>query len=64
MNREEARTALDNGHTLTQTYFTPEEWVRKVGSVYEFEDGCSCDPDEFWLYREDSGFDEGWNLYQ
>lgn len=62
MTRNEAKKALADGKKLTHVHFTNEEWVKGVGSLYEFEDGCLCDPFEFWFFRTDSGFDSGWSL--
>lgn len=53
MNNTEAKLALSQGKKLTHEYFTPNEWVKGVGLMYEFEDGCKCLPDEFWRGRED-----------
>lgn len=61
MTREEAIAALDDGKTLTHKYFTSSEWVRGAGCMYEFEDGVMCSPSEFWAYRRDDGFNDGWS---
>ena len=62
MNREEAKQALKDGERLTHTYFSDDEWVQSGIGRYEFEDGCQCSYQEFWSYRNDKGFDEGWSI--
>lgn len=64
MNKQEAIKALDNGERLTHTYFTTEEWVEKVGSVYIFEDGVDQWPVEFWAMRTSMGWDNGWGVVE
>ena len=63
MNREEAKQALIDGERLTHTYFSDDEWVES-GAMgrYVFEDGCLCSYQEFWAYRKDKSFDEGWSV--
>lgn len=65
MTKNEAIKALDNGCTLTHTYFTSSEWVRGIGAgMYQFEDGVTCSAAEFWCARHESiGFGKGWSEY-
>jgi hypothetical protein len=63
MTRDEAIKALDEGKTLTHFSFTDKEWVRKSGNLYEFEDECLCEPDEFWKWRTHTSFDKGWKVF-
>ncbi|MCY9872366.1 hypothetical protein [Vibrio barjaei] len=60
LNNEQAKAALSIGKKLTHANFTSGEWVRGVGYRYEFEDGCKCDPEEFWCVRED--FSPTWRV--
>ncbi|MDC5753558.1 hypothetical protein [Vibrio europaeus] len=63
MNKVEAMAFLESGGMLTHPYFTSSEWVKGLGNgLYEFEDGCRCDADEFWRIRSDAGFNEGWKV--
>lgn len=62
MTKDEAIQAMEQGHKVTHRYFSADEWMRLAGRLYEFEDGCLCDPDEFWPDREE-GFDDGWSIY-
>ncbi len=65
MTKDEAIEALDNGKTLTHTFFTSDEWVKGIGAaMYQFEDGVKCSASEFWKYRgRNLGFNSGWSEY-
>lgn len=59
MGRLDAIQALEQGKTVSHTYFSPKEWVRKEGHLYVFEDGCTCEPEQFW---EDRDWLTGWSI--
>jgi len=59
MNQSEAKNALEQGSTIRHEYFSPEEWVRKQGCYYAFEDGNLCTPEQFWQGRD---WDSGWSI--
>lgn len=63
MNREDAKQALYDGKKLTHMYFTDEGWVKQVGGMYEFEDGCKSTPHQFWLVRSHDSYDKCWSEY-
>lgn len=60
MDKEQVIKALREGATLTHDWFSPDEWMKQTGLLYEFEDGCLCEPDEFWRYRTDESWNTGW----
>ncbi|MFM2589421.1 hypothetical protein [Vibrio sp. TBV020] len=63
MNRTEAKRLLEEGVMLTHPSFTSSEWVKGLGhGMYEFEDGCLCDADEFWRIRSDEVFSRDWKV--
>ena len=59
-----ALNQLHNGKKITHTSFTSEEYL-KAGSIrdIEFEDGCQCSFDEFWYYRKQDVWQDGWSIY-
>lgn len=59
-----ALNQLHNGKKITHTSFTSEEYL-KNGSIrdIEFEDGCQCSFDEFWHYRKEDVWQDGWSIY-
>ena len=64
MTKEAAIQTMQEGHRVTHRLFDPDEWMQEVGSLYEFEDGCLCSFDEFWRWRTDVQWLEGWKLYK
>lgn len=64
MTKSEMLEALKEGHKVTHTYFTSDEWM-KDGDNYdiEFEDGCKCSFQQFWQGRNTPDWNEGWSLY-
>ena len=52
---------LKQGKRLTHKYFTATEWIEQYGVGYIFEDGCRCTKREFWQYRTDEAFNQGWS---
>jgi hypothetical protein len=66
MTRLEAKSALKTGKKITHKYFNNEEWVRfNPEFPYSLidQDGLILNWDEFWYYRQDPIFDEGWEIY-
>lgn len=53
---------LKNGKKIAHSSFTPEEWVKYSEGWYEFEDGCMCEPREFWNFRKDESWNTGWHI--
>ena len=64
MTKTDAIIAINAGYKLTHKHFTSEEWIRQFGLMYEFEDGCQCSHEEFWLYRDDDSWQKDWKIYQ
>ncbi len=62
MNKAEAIAALDNGASITHVNFDFLEWVKKENEIYVFEDGHSCAPEEFWRYRINPFWAEGYEV--
>lgn len=63
MTRPEAIKAMREGKKVTHKYFSPEEWATLDNSEILLEDGVRCSPAEFWKYRRDPMFDDGWSLF-
>ena len=62
MTKREALQAIKNGVKVTHSHFAVDGWVKKVDSLYEFEDGSQCTEPEFWGTRFDSSWLEGWEI--
>lgn len=63
MTRPEAIKAMREGKKVTHKYFSPEEWATLDNGEILLEDGVRCSPSEFWKYRRDPMFDDGWSLF-
>jgi hypothetical protein len=63
MNKLEAKAALEEHHRLTHTNFVKGEWVELsiMRGYYVFENGGQCPKGEFWDYRKDESFNDGWS---
>lgn len=62
MTREEAIKAMQT-HRVRHRYFSEEEWVTQcTNGMLLLEDGVMCDPEEFWRWRQDSAWDDGWEI--
>lgn len=62
MTKAEAIEAMKNGRKVRHTYFSPDEWASMDMGMIVLEDGVTCEPDEFWRYRESPIFDNGWSV--
>jgi len=62
MTKEEAIAAMKDGKKVSHRLFTSDEWMKIKGSRYEFEDGCSCNPNEFWSRRIHASWDSNWSI--
>lgn len=68
MTKEEAKQAMSEGKKVTHRYFDKHEWAtfkKEHGrDCVLTEDGCKSYWDEWWAYRDNSWFDDGWELYK
>lgn len=63
MTKQEALNLLDQGATLAHDTFSDNEWIKKDGRYYLFEDGVKCSPVEFWSHRTQPFWDNNWHEY-
>lgn len=65
MTKEEAIELMKKGVKMTHDFFTPTEWV-SIGKngKYVFEDGVECNHDEFWQYRQNEYWKDGWIVFK
>lgn len=64
MTKEEAIAAMQEGKKVTHQYFSSDEWMAMREDQIVLEDGVVCSPDEFWLYRQDPEWDDGYELFK
>ena len=63
MSKDQAIKAMGLGQKVAHRHFSDEEWMCETNGRYEFEDGCLCEYEEFWRWRDDSSWDNGWKVY-
>lgn len=62
LTKEQAVEAMQAGSKVRHWLFSKGEWIKICGPWYKFEDGCICDFDEFWRYRQEEIWNNGWEL--
>lgn len=64
MTKAEALHYMACGRKVRHEYFSDDEWMTinpENGNIL-LEDGCQCSVEEFFSYRTDKSFDEGYEL--
>ena len=62
MNKYQAVELMKKGARLTHSLFSSEEWIEDREGKFVFEDGCSCEYQDFWSDRGSSAWLLGWSL--
>jgi len=62
MTKNEAMLAINNGHKVAHRSFTKDEWMKKSCYGYKFENGILCTFKDFWYYRTDDSWLDGWHI--
>ena len=62
MTKEEAIKAMSEGKKVRHRYFSFDEWMTMKDGMIVLEDGVICPPQEFWQWRTDSRWDDGYEL--
>lgn len=63
MTKPEAIRQMSQGKKVTHHYFSEGEWATMEGNEIVLEDGVRVPPYEFWRWRQDAGWEDGWELY-
>lgn len=63
MTKEEAIKAMSEGKKVTHRHFLDSEWITMNGNWFLFEDGVTCSQYEFWKWREDESWKDGWEIF-
>ena len=71
MNKQEAILAMKEGKKVTHRHFVLDERMTMKNGMIVLEDGVTCPPDgvtcppeEFWKYRTDAKWDDGYELFE
>jgi hypothetical protein len=65
MTKAEAIQSMKEGNKVTHRFFSPNEWMSSDarGGQYTFEDGVKCSWFEFWQWRTDRYWLDGFSLF-
>lgn len=64
MTKEEAISEMKKGKMITHKYFGQDEWATMgTNGQIILEDGVECHPSEFWRWRTDTCWNEGWEFF-
>lgn len=63
MTKQEAIELMMQGIKVTHRYFDKGEWMTMRYGKIKLEDGVTCSPELFWFYRNDSSWNEGYELF-
>lgn len=68
MNKQEAILAMKEGKKVRCKNFFSNEYMSMKDGMMVLEDGVipgvTCTPEEFWKYRTDSRWDDGYELFK
>lgn len=65
MTKNDAIIQMKQGVKVTHRYFTSNEWITMKGNLtIQTEEGYSFPADEFWRYRNDIDWMDGWSIYK
>ena len=64
MTKGEAIHAMYIGKKVRHKYFGPDEWMTIEKDLLVTEDGFKRLPFEFWRYRTDSVWDDGYEIVE
>lgn len=64
MTKQEAIELMKKGEKITHDLFSPKEWMTMVGLNILLEDGVVVDESEFWKYRQQAYWNEGYSIFK
>ncbi len=64
MTKQQAIQAMQEGKKITHICFQPNEWMTMKNNQIVLEDGYCCDEYEFWLYRKQEIWNDGYSIYE
>lgn len=63
MTKLEALKAMQEGKKVTHRFFSPNEWMTIDNGKILLEDGVRCTIEEFFHFRSDNLWENGFELY-
>ena len=62
MTKQEAIAEMQKGNKVRFKDFSPDEWMTMKNGNIVLEDGVRCCPDEFWKWRTNESWNDGYSL--
>jgi hypothetical protein len=63
MTKEEAIKEMREGKKVTHRYFSPDEWMTMKDGEIVLEDGVRCHPYDFWNWRTEKSWHDGYSIW-
>jgi hypothetical protein len=66
MTKDEAIQSMKDGNKVMHRFFSTNEWMSSDarGGEYTLEDGVKCSWLEFWQWRTDRFWLDGWSIFE
>lgn len=64
MTKTEAIQQMQKGVRITHEWFSDQEWMTIKDGKILLEDGLKCSSDEFWSYRTNESWNDGYSLFK
>lgn len=64
MTKQEAIDQMHNGVKITHIYFDKNEWMAIENDEIVLEDGVKCSFEEYWKYRTQDFWDDGYSVFE
>ena len=64
MTKEEAIKLMRSGVKITHRNFSYVEWMTMKGFTIVLEDGVECDDFDFWRWRTDESWNDGYSIFE
>lgn len=63
MTKSEALVHMESGVKVTHRHFSDNEWMTIVDCKILLEDGVKCSQSEFWRWRTDASWNDGYSIF-
>lgn len=63
MTKQETLKAMQDGKKVSHRFFSPDEWISIKNNEIITEEGYSCPIEEFFHFRSDNLWENGYDLY-
>jgi hypothetical protein len=65
MTKDEAVEAMNKGHKVTHRFMESHEYIERTPDyLIRTEEGYTCQPSEFWRYRQGEAWETDWSIVE